>query len=120
MSKLGLIHYNYASKSLDDFLRFTSETGFGYVELQIGDVWNSETANPERNAEAVRAQVEGYGLQVSALAAGNDFVLLEEDAIRAQVDRMERVARLAKLARCLCSPHRRRCCEGCRARESLG
>ena len=78
MSKLGLIHYNYASPSLDDFLKFTSETGFGYVELQIGDVWNSETADPEKNAEAVRAQVEGYGLQVSALAAGNDFVLLEE------------------------------------------
>ena len=44
MSKFGLIHYNYASKSLDDFLRFTSETGFGYVELQVGTVWNSETA----------------------------------------------------------------------------
>ena len=97
MSKLGLIHYNYASSSLDDFLKFTSETGFNYVELQIGDVWNSETANPEQNAEAVRKQVEGYGLQVSALAAGNDFVLLEEEAIRSQVDRMERIAGLAKL-----------------------
>ena len=79
MSKLGLIHYNYASKSLDDFLKFTSETGFSYVELQIGDVWNSDVANPEHNAEVVRAQVEGYGLQVSALAAGNDFVVLEEE-----------------------------------------
>ncbi|MDE0555660.1 MAG: TIM barrel protein, partial [Candidatus Poribacteria bacterium] len=97
MSKFGLIHYNYASKSLDDFLRFTSETGFGYVELQVGTVWNSETANPEQNAEAVRAQVEGYGLQVSALAAGNDFVLLDEDAIRTQVARMERIGGLAKL-----------------------
>ena len=29
MPKFGLIHYNYASKSLDDFLKFTSETGFG-------------------------------------------------------------------------------------------
>ena len=97
MSKLGLIHYNYASKSLDDFLRFTSETGFRYVELQISDVWNSETADPEKNAESVRAQVEGYGLQVSALAAGNDFVLLEEEAIRSQIARMERISGLAKL-----------------------
>ena len=97
MPKLGLIHYNYASKSLDDFLKFTSETGFSYVELQIGDVWNSDVANPEQNAEAVRAQIEGYGLQVSALAAGNDFVVLEEETIQAQVARMERIAGLAKL-----------------------
>ncbi len=97
MSKLGLIHYNYASKSLDDFLRFTSETGFSYVELQIGDIWHTETTTPEQNAENVRKQVEHYGLQVSALAAGNDFVLLEEQAIRAQVQRMEHIAKLAKL-----------------------
>ncbi len=96
MSKLGLIHYNYASKSLDDFLKFTSETGFGYVELQIGDIWGPEIANPERNAEVVRKQVESYGLKVSALAAGNDFVVLEENAIQAQVTRMRRIANLAK------------------------
>ncbi len=96
MSKLGLIHYNYASSSLDDFLKFTSETGFGYVELQIGDVWSLETDNPEKNAETVRKQVESYGLQVSALAAGNDFVVLEEKAIQAQVARMERIAGIAK------------------------
>lgn len=96
MPKFGLIHYNYASKSLDDFLKFTSETGFGYVELQISDVWHAETADAEKNAELVRQQVAAYGLQVSALAAGNDFVMLEEAAIRAQVERMERIAGLAK------------------------
>ena len=96
MPKFGLIHYNYASKSLDDFLKFTSETGFGYVELQISDVWHAETADAEKNAELVRQQVESYGLQVSALAAGNDFVVLEEATIRAQVERMERIAGIAK------------------------
>ncbi len=96
MSKLGLIHYNYASSSLDDFLRFTSETGFGYVELQIGAVWTSDDADLEKNADALRAQVEGYGLQISALAAGNDFVVLDPDTIDAQVARMERIAQIAK------------------------
>jgi sugar phosphate isomerase/epimerase len=48
MSKLGMIHYNYAGKSLDDFLKFTSETGFGYVELAIGDVWKADIADPEK------------------------------------------------------------------------
>ena len=53
--------------------------------------------HPEQNAEAVRKQVESYGLQVSAFAAGNDFVVLDEAAIRAQVERMRRIAGLAKL-----------------------
>ncbi len=97
MSKLGLIHYNYAGKSLDEFLKFCSDTGFGYVELAIGTVWNADTSEPEANAEAVRKQVESYGLQVSALGAGNDFVVLEEDTIRAQVERMERIAKIAKI-----------------------
>ena len=100
MRKLGLIHYNYASKSLDDFLKFTSETGFSYVELQIGDVWNSDVANPEENAEVVGAHVESYGLQVSALAAGNDFVVLDEETLQSQVARMERIAGLAKRLGC--------------------
>ncbi len=96
MSKLGLIHYNYAGNSLEDFLKFTSETGFGYVELAVGTVWNADTDDPEKNAENVRELVESYGLEVSALGAGNDFVLLEEEAIQQQVDRMERIAGLAK------------------------
>ena len=96
MSKFGLIHYNYAGKSLADFLKFTSKTGFGYVELSIGDVWKSDITDPEKNAEAVRERIESYGLQVSALGAGNDFVVLDEDIIQAQVERMERIAGLAK------------------------
>ena len=97
MSKLGLVHYNFASSSLDDFLKFVSQTGYSYVELQAGDVWGSNIDNPEQNAESVRKQVESYGLQVSAFAAGNDFVVLEEELIRAQVDRMRRMTGLAKI-----------------------
>ena len=97
MSKLGLVHYNFASSSLDDFLKFVSQTGYSYVELQAGDVWGSDVDNPEQNAESIRKQVDSYGLQVSAFAAGNDFVVLEEQIIRAQVDRMQRMAGLAKI-----------------------
>jgi len=97
MSKLGLVHYNFASSSLDDFLKFVSQTGYSYVELQAGDVWGRNIDNPEQNAESVREQVESYGLQVSAFAAGNDFVVLEEELIRAQVNRMRRITGLAKI-----------------------
>ncbi len=97
MSKLGLVHYNFASSSLDDFLKFVSQTGYSYVELQAGDVWGRNIDNPEQNAESVRKQVESYGLRVSAFAAGNDFVVLEEEIVRAQVNRMRRITGLAKI-----------------------
>ena len=97
MPKLGLVHYNFASSSLDDFLKFVSQTGYSYVELQAGDVWGRNIDNPEQNAESIREQVESYGLQVSAFAAGNDFVVLEEELIRAQVNRMRRITGLAKI-----------------------
>jgi len=97
MSKFSIVHYNFASPSLDDFLKFVSDTGFSYVELQAGDVWHQGINHPEKNAEAVRRQVESYGLQVSAFAAGNDFVILDPAAVQAQVERMRRISGLAKI-----------------------
>lgn len=97
MAKIGIVHYNFPKFSLDQFLTFAGETGYGYTELQIGDVWGPGIDNPEKNAEAVRKQVESHGLKVSALAAGNDFVVLDKQAVQAQVDRMARIIRLAEL-----------------------
>ncbi len=45
----------------------------------------------------MRKEVESYGLKVSALAAHNDFVQLDEEAIRLQVDRMKRICGLARM-----------------------
>ena len=97
MSKLGIVHYNFGRLSLDPVLKFVSDTGFGYIELQVGDVWRQGVDNPEKNAQAVRKQVESYGLQISAFAAGNDFVVLDPAAVQAQVDRMRRICGLAKI-----------------------
>jgi sugar phosphate isomerase/epimerase len=65
--------------------------------LQLPDVWGAETSNPEENAGRVRQQVESHGLKVSALAAHNDFVQLDEEAIRFQVERMRRICGLARI-----------------------
>jgi len=94
MAKIGVIHYNFPGFSFTDFLKYASETGYGYVELQIGDVWGE---NSESKAEEVRKEVESFGLKVSALAAGNDFVQLEEEAIKFQVDRMKQICGLAEI-----------------------
>jgi len=96
MAKIGVIHYNLPMLSFEEFLRYAQETGFGYVELSTRDVWEEGDDNPEAKADAVREQVAAHGLQVSALSAGNDFVLLEEGAIQTQVARMKRICGLVK------------------------
>lgn len=95
--KFGVIHYNFPGFSFQEFLKFVSDTGYKFVELQIGDVWSKDTTNPEAEAEKVRKEVESHSLTVSALAAGNDFVQLDEEAIRLQVERMRRICGLAKI-----------------------
>ena len=97
MPKLGIVHYNFRDFSFDEFLRFVSDTGFDNVELQVNDVWSTRIANPEKNAEKIREKVESHGLTVSAFAAGNDFVVLDEEVVRSQVERMRRIVGLAKI-----------------------
>lgn len=96
MSRLGFIHYNWPGFSFDDFLRFAQETGAGYIELQLSDVCENDNFDEDR-AALVRRQVESYGLKVSALAARNDFVQGDPNAVAFQVDRMRRVAHLATI-----------------------
>jgi sugar phosphate isomerase/epimerase len=94
MAKLGIIHYNLPKDwSLADFFGYCRDTGFEYMELQIGDVWDESdpSADPVRGAEEVRGMADAHGLKISALASGNDFVLLDEDAIASQVARMKRI-----------------------------
>ncbi|MBI4531936.1 MAG: sugar phosphate isomerase/epimerase [Candidatus Latescibacteria bacterium] len=97
MAKIGVIHYNFPGFSFQDFLKFAADTGYQYVELQLPDVWGKDVEHPEQNAECVKKEVESYGLKVSALAAHNDFVQLDEEAISFQVERMRRVCGLAKI-----------------------
>jgi sugar phosphate isomerase/epimerase len=97
MKKIGVIHYNFPGYSFTDFLKYAKETGYGYLELSIADVWGKDMSNPEKKAEDVRKEVESYGLKVSALSAGNDFVVLDEDEVKSQVARMSRICSLAKI-----------------------
>ena len=101
MAKLGVIHYNFPTlPTLSEYLQYAADTGFGYVELQCGDVGTDTADNPKSVAEAVRREIDSLGLQVSAFAANNDFVLLEEEAIQQQVERMRRVCELAQILGC--------------------
>jgi len=95
MSKIGVIHYNFPDFSFEQYLQYAADTGYGYLELQSKDVWGEGIDDPVANSEKVRKQVESYGLKVSALAAQNDFVVLDPEVVTKQVARMKTVCECA-------------------------
>ncbi|MEW6358248.1 MAG: sugar phosphate isomerase/epimerase [Planctomycetota bacterium] len=95
--KLGIIHYNFPNHSLSDFLRAIKKIGYGYTEIGCRDVWADGTDDPERQAEALRKDMDKIGLKCSAVSAGNDFVLLDDELIKKQVERMKRICGLARI-----------------------
>ena len=98
--KAGVIHYNFPQFTFEQFLDYCPSAGFGYVELQIWDVWGKDVASPEAEAAKVLAMVQARGLRVSSLAASNDFVVLDPQDVEYQVERMKRVMGLANILEC--------------------
>jgi sugar phosphate isomerase/epimerase len=96
----GVIHYNAPGATLEEFLAWASGAGFESVELQIGDIWPDETKDPVPTTEVARDLARKYGIKVSAIASGNDFVVLEEDAIAAQVARMKTICEITTMLDC--------------------
>ncbi len=97
--KIGVIHYNFPGYTMEDFLSYAQDTGFKYVEIQIGDVWDEENPLSEgkERARKLRGRLEEHGLKVSSLSAKNDFVYLDTEMIEAEVARMEKVCDLAEI-----------------------
>ncbi len=97
--KYGVIHYNAPGDTVEEFLQYAADTGFDSVELQIGDVWDGESDldSAKRRAEAVKGTLEALGLSCSQLAAGNDFVVLDEEQVTFQVERMRKCCELAQV-----------------------
>jgi len=93
--QFGIIHYRAPGDTMEEFLDYVAETGFDVIEFQCQDVWPEGLQNPEKEAEKLRGLLEARALQASALATGNDFVLEEEEAIRGQVERMDRLSKIA-------------------------
>jgi len=91
----GIIHYRAPGDTLEQFLDYAAQTGFDTVELAAKDIWPDGEQSPQTRAEHARRLLEQRGLAASALATGNDFVLLEEEPIRGQIERMEQFSRLA-------------------------
>jgi len=88
-AKIGVIHYNFPGFTWEQFLDYCVKTGFEYFEMALGDIWGPDVTDPKAKAKEVRKQIDDRGLKVGALSAGNDFVLLDPAAIKAQIERMK-------------------------------
>ncbi|MEW6358249.1 MAG: sugar phosphate isomerase/epimerase [Planctomycetota bacterium] len=96
--KLGIIHYNFPDHSLSEFLRAIKDLGYGYSEIMCRDVWPDETkGNPEAEAEKLKKEMDSVGVKCSALSLQNDFVVLDEAVVKAQIERAKRVCGLARI-----------------------
>ncbi|MFP3903682.1 MAG: sugar phosphate isomerase/epimerase family protein, partial [Armatimonadota bacterium] len=93
----GVIHYNTPADDFDEFIKWASETGFECCEVMLRDVWPDESEYQEDGAHKAKQILEEHGMFASALQAGNDFVQLDDEAVQEQAERMEKVARLAKI-----------------------
>ncbi len=96
--KFGVIHYNAPGNTLTEFLDWAAATGFEYVELTCDDLWPEGSQNPQAEASKVRDMLQQRGLKASAVAAHNDFVVLEAGAIGRQMERLEVICELAQIA----------------------
>jgi sugar phosphate isomerase/epimerase len=97
---LGVIHYNTPGATLEEFLAWASGAGFESVELQIRDLWPDESQCPCTTTAEARTLLAKYNLKVSAVASGNDFVVLDDEAIDAQVARMKTICELTQSLGC--------------------
>ena len=93
----GIIHYNAPGDTLEEFLDYAAEAGFRYLDLGRRDAWPQGDDHPERHAEQVRTALDARGLAVSALQAGNDFIVPREGGRAGEVARVRRVAELATI-----------------------
>jgi sugar phosphate isomerase/epimerase len=97
MAKYGIIHYNAPGATLEEFLCFASKAGFESVELQINDVWDEKCGCCHMSqVDAVKALLCKYKLSISQLAASNDFVVLDCETVKAQVERMRKCGEIVK------------------------
>ena len=96
--KIGVIHYNWPGYDLEGFARRASEIGYEYCELQIKDIWDGESRDGEKTAEQTRRMLEKYGMKVSAVAAGNDFLQSDPKELDAQIERYRYVCQIVPYA----------------------
>ena len=84
---------------MEAFLDFAAEVGFEYMNFWLKTFGKRTEGYEEALAAAqqVRTQLDRRGIRVSALAAQNDFLVANQEAMEFQVERLKHVCRLAAI-----------------------
>lgn len=99
MAKIGVIHYNFPNLVFEEFIGYVKKTGYEYVELPSGDVWDEkqQDSDPYASAEKMKKYLDSNGIKVSAVSAGNNFITLEQDEIKKQLERIRKIGKTARI-----------------------
>jgi len=95
MDRIGVIKYNMSGMSMEEFLPWCSEKGVEYVELMRPDIWK-DTGRKENRVKEVALLLRKYGIKVSQVAAGNDFVQPSPAGIEKELDNIREICRMVK------------------------
>ena len=95
MEKIGVIKYNVSDFSVEELFQWCNENGAGYVELMRNDVWE-DVSRKEFRSKEVSALLQKYGIKVSQISCGNDFVQKTEEDFNRQVEIVATMCRIIK------------------------
>jgi len=95
MNKIGVINYNISNFSVEELFGWCRENGVGYVELMRKDVW-PDIEKPENTVKETSALLQKYGIKISQVAAGNDFLQKTEEDLNRQVWMLGELCKIVK------------------------
>ncbi|MCM8820361.1 MAG: sugar phosphate isomerase/epimerase, partial [Candidatus Omnitrophica bacterium] len=93
--KIGVINYNISNFSLEELFKWCRENNVEYVELQRKDVWTDITKQ-ENNIKEVASLIEKYGIKISQISTGSDFLQKTEDEFKKQVWMVGEMCKIVK------------------------
>lgn len=90
--KIGVIHYRIGEEGLEQLFSWCKENKVNYVELQRKDVWEGDKIK----IGEVKSLIEKYGVKVSQISCGNDFVQKTEEEFENQVKLVSEMMKIVK------------------------
>ncbi len=94
-NKIGVINYNISNFSVEELFRWCAENGVQYVELQRKDVW-PDIEKPENNVKETAALLQKYGIKISQISSGSDFLQKTDEDVNKQVWMVGKMCKIIK------------------------
>ncbi len=94
-SRIGVINYNISGFTVEELFRWCRDNGVGYVELQRKDVWE-DIDKPDNKIKETAALLQKYGIKISQISSGSDFLQKTEDEVNKQVRMVGEMCKMVK------------------------